>query len=65
MSPQVLERGAGSTASPARVTHQRSKHLPGFERGIVIRTAINNHASHHDDLARLKRVFDQVHCLIK
>jgi hypothetical protein len=48
-----------SAVSPAR-RNQPNKQPPRFEPRVVVGPAIDESTSHHKDLARLKRVFDQV-----
>jgi hypothetical protein len=47
------------------VRNQQNKQLRRFEPGVVIGAALNDHASHHKDLARSKRVFYYVQRLIE
>jgi hypothetical protein len=58
------DRDTGKRAASPR-SSQTKNQLRRFEPGVVIRTAVNDHASHHKDLARSKRVFDYVQRLIE
>jgi len=48
-------RGRGHSDASRTRRSQPNKHLPRFEPGVVIGPAIDEHASHHEDLARSKR----------
>ena len=62
-----FQKAAAAVGLPclARANHQHSKHLHRFEPGVLVGPGVDKDTIHHKELARVRRVFDNVQCLIK